>query len=82
MKLVKIEANTEALKKTILNGLKEVAKDIKDGNVETFFAVYMQNDGTVKTCQYSSLADRDAGILKRLGLLEIAKTYMIEDFNG
>ncbi len=82
MKVVKIEANTEAFKKELLKSLQQLSKEIKAGRVGTFYSIWMDEAGTVKTCKYTSLANRDAGILKQLGLLELAKNYLVEDFNG
>lgn len=82
MKLVDVNSRTEAFKKNLVESLKEASKAAKNGQIETYVACYLTRDGTVNVCKYSETAKKDMLLLKCLGLTELLKGYLAENFNG
>lgn len=81
MKLVDIQGNTKHFQKNLVKSIEDLLKLAKEGKIETAFIGTLQTDGEIKTCQFSVLADEETGMLKRLGLIEILKQDLVNDFN-
>jgi hypothetical protein len=82
MKLVKIDSNTNVIKQELIDYLLEAIEDLKIGKIDEFIMGRVDSKGTVTTHQFGASADFRASLLKRIGLLEVIKLDLMDDYNG